>query len=116
MSVCVIRVVAFCWHEFWLVGCESVSEVVVLSIFSRTKISKWGRVVTPQFWSCYFIESFYLFRVRYYFINCFHLVNVCYLSMFTFCRDLGAFAGKIERGVFWAFRQNISYKSFFLLS
>ena len=85
---------------FWLVGCESVSAVVVLSIFSRTKMSKWGRVVTPQFESFYLIGSFYYFRVLYYFINCFHLVNMFYLSMFTFCRDLGMFARKLREGHF----------------
>ena len=37
---------------------------------------------------------------RYYFVNCFHLVNMFYLSMFTFCRDLGAFAGKLSEGYF----------------
>ena len=46
---CVILVVAFYWHVFWLVECESVSAFVVVSIFSRTKMSKWGRVVTPKF-------------------------------------------------------------------
>ena len=66
-------------------------------------MSKWGRVVTPPFWSCYFIESFYLFRVRYYFISCFHLVIMFYLSVFTFCRDLGAFAGNLSEGYFGHF-------------
>ena len=27
-------------------------------------------------------------------------MNVLYLSMFTFCRDLGAFAGKLDEGHF----------------
>ena len=76
-------------------------------------MSKWGRVVTPQFWSCYFIESFYLFRVRYYFINCFHLVNICYLSVFMFCRDLGAFAGNLSERAFWAFGANYIIKLVF---
>ena len=33
-------------------------------------------------------------------VNCFHLVNMLYLSMFTFCRDLGAFARKLREGHF----------------
>ena len=33
-------------------------------------------------------------------VNCFHLVNMLYLSMFTFCRDLGAFARKLSEGYF----------------
>ena len=99
---------------FWLVGCESVSAVVVLSIFSRTKMSKWGRVVTPQFESFYLIGSFYYFRVLYYFINCFHLVNMFYLSMFTFCRDLGTFAGNLSEGHFGHFRKVYHKKPFFL--
>ena len=37
---------------------------------------------------------------RYYFVNCFHLVNMFYLSMFSFCRDLGAFARKLSEGHF----------------
>jgi len=35
--------------------------------------------------------------------------------MFTFCRDLGAFAGKIERRVFWAFLGKYIIKTLFYL-
>ena len=41
-------------------------------------------------------------------VNCFHLVNMLYLSMFTFCRDLGAFAGNLSEWVFWVFCKSIS--------
>ena len=36
-------------------------------------------------------------------VNCFHLVNMFYLSLFTFCRDLGAFAGNLSEGYFGHF-------------
>ena len=64
--------------------------------------------------SRYFIESFYLFRVGMILVNCFHLVNMLYLSMFTFCRDLGAFARKLSEGYFGPLVVKIYHIGFFL--
>ena len=48
-------------------------------------------------------------------VNCFQLVNMLYLSMFTFYRDLGAFARKLREGHFGHIRGKIYHIGIFLL-